>query len=346
MKQISNVSDAHLNDLICKLADRLRVEEPMVLPYSDFTDMLADLLCHVADGRERLVVAGHATPDVQIAADRAGMQVTEVIGASPFVHHSEDLLEVIRKDSIVYIANPNWVSGANYSTLDLERIAAALSEGTLFIDEKYFDYYGITGLNLLQKYAHVIVLRSLTAGFSIGSDDSGILISSPGFVRGIKGMFGWSRLSTTMHRILSTTLVNMDIAEKRLHEVRDESLRLATELTRLGIQNRITATDFLLLRVADPKRVGNHLAAHKTPVENLDGYPEMKQYMRYRVQSPLSNDRFLTAASRMPKELYHLKDLDRRAVMFHRAPSEATSSAGSEVYDRSKPGALQTISES
>ena len=346
MKLISTASDAHLNDLIRKLADRLKAGEPMVLPYSDFTDMLTDLLGHVADGRERLVVAGHATPDVQIAADRAGMQVTEVLGVSPFVHHNEDLLEVIRKDSIVYIANPNWVSGANYSALDLERIAGALTEGTLFIDEKYFDYYGITGLNLLQKHAQVIVLRSLTAGFSIGSDDSGILISSPGFVRGIKGVFGWSRLSTTMHRILSTTLVNMDIAEKRLREVRDESLRLATELTRLGIQNRITATDFLLLRVADPKRVGNHMAAHKTPVENLDGYPEMKHYMRYRVQSPLSNDRFLTAASRMPKEFYHLKDLDRRAVMFHRASAGDPQPESGEVLDRGAVEVLQTTNQS
>jgi len=45
--------------------------------------------------------------------------------------------------------------------------------------------------------------------------------------------------------------------------------------------------------------------------------------MRYRVQSPLSNDRFLTAASRMPREIFYLKELDRRAVMFHRTASSS-----------------------
>jgi histidinol-phosphate aminotransferase len=307
----------------------------MLLPYSDFTEMLTDMLGHVAEDRDRLVVAGHATPEVQIAADRAGMQAVETIGRSPFVAHPEDLLDSVRTDSIVYLANPNPVTGVNYSGRALQRVAEALPAGALLLDEKYFDYYGITGLGLIENHPRVMVLRSFTAGFGIGSDDSGLLIAAPTFVRSVRSVYGWSQLSSTLCRMVATSLLSDDAARKRLAEVRDESLRVATELTRQGVQNRITATDFLLLRVADPKQVGNHLAAHNAPVENLDGYPGLKHYMRYRIQWPLSNDRFLRAFSRMPREYYHLNDLDKRAVMFHRAatPSAGTVKQGA-VVDR------------
>jgi hypothetical protein len=136
-----------------------------------------------------------------------------------------------------------------------------------------------------------------------------------------KESFEWDQMSTTMFRMLDTVLINETLASQRLAEVHEESLRIAHNLTQLGVQNRITATDFLLLRVADPVRVGNHLASFGCPVENLDGYPELKNYLRYRIQSPLSNDNILTGFRRMPPDYYKMDDLDKRAIMFHR-PAE------------------------
>jgi hypothetical protein len=72
------------------------------------------------------------------------------------------------------------------------------------------------------------------------------------------------------------------------------------------------------MRVADPSRVGNALARYGTPVENLEGYPGLENYVRYVIQSPMSNDRLLSAFERMPSEYYRMDDIDDRSVMFHR----------------------------
>jgi len=56
----------------------------------------------------------------------------------------------------------------------------------------------------------------------------------------------------------------------------------------------------------------------------------MKNYVKYRVQSLYSNDRFLDAFNRMPAEFYKMKDIDRRAVVFHRQEAEAESDSVSE----------------
>jgi hypothetical protein len=105
-------------------------------------------------------------------------------------------------------------------------------------------------------------------------------------------------------------------------------------LTRQGVQNRITATDFLLMRVADPARVGNFLAKHGTPIENLRGYPGLDNYVRYVIQSPLSNDRLLNAFQRMPADYYKMDDIDKRGVMLRRSAEKQVDDQIPEANNR------------
>jgi hypothetical protein len=71
----------------------------------------------------------------------------------------------------------------------------------------------------------------------------------------------------------------------------------------MEVRSRITATDALLIRVTNVAQVGNILARYRIPFENLDGYPRLNGFLKYRIQSPLSNDKCLEAFSRMPAEL-------------------------------------------
>lgn len=336
MNRIKTVTRTSLDDLLEKLSLKLGIRTSMLVPFTDHTDLMTSLLGHIAGDQEKLLVAGHASPDIAIAADRAGLKTVEVLGASPFVNHAEDILEALdSENNIVYLANPNWVTGSDYAFDQLSQIAEALADGWLIIDEKYHDFYGISGLPLLEHSEQMVITRSVSAGFSIGSDNSGCLAGSPRFIERFKDTFDWSRISSTMFRLFDTVLVNGQAAAKRLAEVHNESLRLVNELTKIGVQNRITATDFLLLRVADPKRVGNSLAGFGTPVENLEGYPELANYVRYRIQSPLSNENLLAAFRRMPSDYYKMDTVDKRTVMFHRPQESVGNEAGKSTPRRS-----------
>lgn len=331
MNRISTVSSSSLDKLLTKLGRRIAADGSAVIPFTDYTEMLTALLSQASGHQTTLYVAGHASPEVILAADRAGLKMVEVLGASPFVNHAEDIIDALEsEENIVYLANPNWVTGSSFSFPQLNQVAQALGKGTLILDEKYHDFYGITGLPLFESHDRTVIIRSLSAGFSIGSDGSGFLAGATGtasatsLIEQFKASFAWSEMSTTMFRLLDTVLANESLASKRLAELHEESLRIAHSLTELGVQNRITATDFLLLRVADPVRVGNHLASFGCPVENLDGYPDLANYVRYRIQSLLSNDNFIADFRRMPAEYYKMDDFDKRAIMFHR-PGETDS---------------------
>lgn len=329
MEIIRTVSRDSVDDLLARLGSRLGVDSSTITPFTDHCDMMTALLNFATEDQTELLIAGHVTPDMAIAADRAELKVVEILGASPFVSHPEDILESTTTGrEIVYLANPNWVTGSSYSFAHLDRIARAVPDGMLILDEKYFDYYGISGLSLIEQHEQVVVIRSLTAGFGIGSDHSGYIAGTQHFANRFRDEFPWSRMTTTMYNLITTTQANDGIASERLSQVHDEALRIAHELNQLKVQNRITATDFLLLRVADPKAVGNRLAAAGAPVENLEGYPGLDNYMRYRIQSPLSNDTFLTAFGRMPAEHFKMDNIDKRAMMFNRPKEKSAESEG------------------
>lgn len=341
MTGFSRISAENLTELTQRLSAAVNVHPASILPFVDAQETITAFLSYIGRTDNRLVVAGHASPEVEIAADRAGMAVQEAIGFSPFVGHADDALEAITSNSdIVYMANPNMVTGCNYSLRDIDRIAARIPEGKLIVDERFFDFYGISAVSLLETYTHVVVMRSLTAGFGLDADTSGYLIGSRGLISGFRDVFRTNTISKTLFRILTTTLASEDARTTRLTMIHDESLRVANRLTQLGVQNRITAADFILLRVADPTRVGNYLAKYGVAVTNLDGYPELKNYMRYRLQSPLSNDNLLDALRRMPKEHFHLTSIDKRAVLFRKPAGddeiETEAASPGEAFERSR----------
>jgi histidinol-phosphate aminotransferase len=346
MDRISTATRDSLEEFLEQLARELDVDSSTLIPFTDFTEMMTALLQHVGQRETRLLISGHASPDVAIAAERAGLEAIEALGASPFVNHPEDTLHAVDSPkSLIYLANPNRITGSNHSLHHVSRIAQSIPDGLLILDEKYYDYYGITALPLLEQYDNILVIRSLTAGFSISSDDSGCLVGSAGFMAGLRNFYQWSRITTTMLRLLSKSLSSGAEASKRVAQVHDESLRLANELHRMGVQNRITSADFLLLRVADTKRVANSLTGNGAPVDNLESYPDLQNYLRYCIQSPLSNDNLLSMFRRMPSEYYRMDEIDKQAVMFHRPGESPHDYTPTRVSSRLQPLATKSKRE-
>ncbi len=304
-----------VEEIVDRIAKTLEISPAMVLPFVDSTDCLAELLHHVEPVNGRILAAGHVTPDVALAAHRAKVEMKEILGASPFCGDLESLLrEVISEYDVIYLANPSRITGANFSLADLEAMAKAVPSGRLIIDEYYFDFYGITGIALIKQYSNVVVLRSFTAAFGIGSAESGYLVAAPATVVQLQKSLPPESVSMTLYRIITTVIENAANQTKRLTALHDESLRLATVLTRLGVQCRLTATDFLLMRVASPTEVGNYLGRFRAPIEDLSGYPEMGNYIRYKLQSEFSNNNLLKGFEKIPPGCYKMSTPDRRAV--------------------------------
>jgi len=351
MSNSLRINNEMMNYLVGKLANISRVDRDMVFPFVNFTDLMEHLFRSLDknDGVS-LIVSGHVSPAVAIAADRAHLSLREILGVSPFTGDPESTVnETTGANEIIYVANPNRVTGANYGLAELEILAEAVPDGALVIDEHYFDYYGITGLSLLERFDNVVIIRSLTASFGLGSDESGFVVAASEKINNLKESYGREKISGTNYKIITTCLISRDAIEMRLKLLHDESLRIAKGLNRLKVQNRITATDFMLLRVADPARVGNFLSRSKIEVENLDGYPELKNYIRYEIQSEMTNNLFLSTFGKMPVEFYRMDNLDRRMIHLRKAGQNVRKtedmSPVDEVFNRGSVNNKDKITE-
>jgi len=315
METLPTFGRIEADDLVSRLAEQNRIAPAMIQPFADFSVFLTDLLRTCYQPGCRLLAAGHVEPAVEIAADRAEIPLIENIGPSPFQGDIAVVLDAVKSPrDIIFVSNPNRVTGANYSTADLQRLSDAVPDGALIVDECYHDFFLITALPLIDSPRDLVVLRSFMPPRGLRATDSGYAVARPGLIATLNETAPTGGWSAKFLRAVRQALATDYAPGPDVREVHDESLRLALGLNRLGVQCRLTATDFILLRVADPVRVGNELTRDRVPIENLDGYPAMKNYLRYRVQSRLSNDGLLEAFGRMDPEAFRMRTIDRRAL--------------------------------
>lgn len=317
----SRINDAELvrEDLAGAAARMTGVSSKRIFPYGELSEFLEEFLKMLGHPESTLVCAGLVTPEIAMAADKAGLELIEAAGESPFTVDPHTVASTVASDhDVVYVANPNRVSGACLNVKNLATVANAVPHGYLIVDENLFDYSGISGLSLLEDRPNVIILRSFTAPFGIYSSEAGFAIAGERLVAGMKESNCFQSVSRAIREVIVTAIQSGEAAVSRRQEIHDESLRIAVALTHLGAQCRLSATDFLLVRVASPKDAGNFLVANKISVENLDGYPGMRNYLRYRLSSRKSNDRLLETFNKMPDQYVRMPGFDRRAVSLHR----------------------------
>ncbi len=338
MSVVSTISDERIQSLVTAITRSTVTSPDSIIPFAEMSDAFTALFRLSHHSAAGVLVAGHADPDIALAADRAGMAVQEHLGISPFAADPDGLASLCATGrETVYVANPNRVTGSNFGRADLELLARAVPRGLLVIDEYYFDFFNISAASLLASHDNIAIVRSFTAAFGIASSQSGYIMASPGLVRRLDDFRRTQTFTVTLYRILSTTIENSEARALRVKMVNDEALRLSGELNALGVQSRISPADFLLLRVADPTRFGNALARAKIDIRNLDGYPELKNYVRYAIQSPLNNDTLLNTIRRMPLDYYRIDTIDKRLMRLRTGKQERHTEAfdSERVVERS-----------
>ena len=331
----NQINDAELvrEDLAGAAARMTGVSSEGIFPYGELSEFLEEFLKMLCGPTCTLVCAGLVTPEIAVATDRAGVKLREIPGESPFTIDPQTVSSRVESPhDVIYVANPNRVSGACLTVKSLAHLVEAVPQGYLIVDESLFDYCSITALSLLEDYQNVIILRSFTTPFGIHSSGAGFGIAGKRLVATMKAAIHLGSVSRAIRQAIVTAIESGRAAVLRRQEIHDESLRIAVALTHLGVQCRLSATDFLLVRVASPKDAGNFLVANKVPVENLDGYPGMRNYLRYRLSSRESNDRLLESFKKMPGHFVRIPGFDRRAVSLHRRKASGGEPGGKRRY--------------
>jgi len=176
------------------------------------------------------------------------MQAAEIIEIPYSEDYSLPLEELVAVDgSVTFIASPNSPSGHVVATNDLRKLASQLS-GVLVIDEAYIDFSEENALALVKEYENVIVIRTLSKGYSLAGLRLGFGVANPKLLQGLFKVKDSYNIDAIACAIGSAAITDQAYKNACVAKIKASRTQLATDLKQLGFHIWDSQANFLLAR--------------------------------------------------------------------------------------------------
>jgi len=203
--------------------------------------------------------------------------------------------------NLTLLVNPHAPSGRLISRDEISAIAAEL-KGVLLVDEAYVDFVDPALqhdlLPLLREHDNLLVLRTLSKGYSLAGLRYGYGIGSEGLIAPMLEKTRDSyNVDAIAQRLATAALHDQAHARRSWNNVRRERARMYTALSELGFTAPESQTNFLLATVpphANAAELQAQLEARGILVRYFD-QPQLDQALRITIGTPEQNDRLLNA---------------------------------------------------
>lgn len=308
MNRLDGTYNSYSDSLLGSVGTLLGLTKDKALPFTDPVKFLSEIFQSYDQITDTIHTLGWVTPDVAMAVERAGFDLNEIIPQDPF-DNLHELYQNKKSENIkiLYLSNPNRLTGSSMNINQLFSIVESLSEGLVIVDEFYFDYHGITAIPLLDLFKNLIITRSLTNKTGLTQTDLSLALGDEHLLNRYRDLN--SPVAEAMiNRNLSIDYNDRDGLNQKLKDIHSEALKIARELSNLKIQVRITPTDRLLIKVKSPKDVGNFLIRNGISIDNLHGYEMLDNILSFRIKDAQYNELLVDCFKKMPEENYMLKE--------------------------------------
>lgn len=149
--------------------------------------------------------------------------------------------------AVTLIASPNSPTGHVVSVQDLETLAGSL-KGILVIDEAYVDFANDNALHLVQKHSNVVVLRTLSKGYSLAGLRLGFAIAQPALIRDLDKVKDSYAVDAIAAQVGAAALRDQAHKNLNVEKVLRSRPILQQQLEKLGFKVWPSAANFLLVQ--------------------------------------------------------------------------------------------------
>lgn len=152
---------------------------------------------------------------------------------------------IAAQGAVTFIASPNSPSGHVVPMSDLRQLATNLN-GVLVIDEAYVDFAEETVLPLVEQFQNVIILRTLSKGYSLAGLRLGFAIAQPHLIRGLFKVRDSYSVDAIATLVGAAAMRDQDYKNECAEKVKRSREKLAIDLKQLGFKVWDSQTNFLL----------------------------------------------------------------------------------------------------
>ncbi len=269
------------------------------------------------------IIAGPTVSNIKIYADIFGVGLAMHYGPSPFSADPEGIAATLRETHrMVYIGNPNNPTGTVYTNAEIRYILDCAPTNTLvLIDETYCDSEDYSASELIRRYENLIVIKSFSNVYGLGGLPFGYILASPDNIKMIERLRTGRKSSALTLAAASAVLKDLEYINRRVEQLRDNMIFLSVRLRGLGISVRVTPSDFILIRVADPIAVQKALAREGINAADISHLRQLERYIKVPVRDDESSARLVEAFEKMSVEDYRVR-YDQPAKVILRRTAE------------------------
>ena len=267
----------------------LGVPADWILVGNGSDDLLTMIIRACSDPGRRVVYPMPTYVLYRTLAQIQGAEFVEVPYQDDYSLPVEQLIEA--QGAVTFVASPNSPSGTAASMELLDKLAAQLS-GVLVIDEAYVDFAEEDALELVKKYDNVMILRTLSKGYSIAGLRLGFGVANPVLLEGLIKVEDSYNVDAVAGAVGAAAIADQSHKNTNAQKIKNSRAQMASELKQLGFDVLPSQANFVLAR------------SHKGNAESL--YQTLKQrgiFVRYFNQPQLEDKLRITVGTPEQNEI-------------------------------------------
>ncbi|HEY9612922.1 histidinol-phosphate transaminase [Allocoleopsis sp.] len=172
-----------------------------------------------------------------------GAEFVEVPYQEDYTLPVEQLIEA--QGAVTFVASPNSPSGTVASVEQLKELATQIS-GVLAIDEAYVDFAETDALEVAKKYDNVIILRTLSKGYSLAGLRLGFGVANPALLEGLIKVKDSYNVDAVACAVGAAAIADQHHKNINAQKIKASRTQMADSLKQLGFHVLPSQANFLL----------------------------------------------------------------------------------------------------
>lgn len=189
---------------------------------------------------------------------------------------------VTKRTRLIFLCNPNNPTGQLVTPNEIRKLCSSV-DVPILVDEAYYEFCGVTALDLTGSYPNLIIVRTLSKAFGLAGIRIGYLLACEETVRLLNKVRPPNSLGVINMAIAERALRNCSYVGKyvrRINEVRDWLYRGLSSLDGLEVLPSKANFLFVRLRRGSANDLWMNLLREGIVVRNLSGNPLTENCLR------------------------------------------------------------------
>ncbi|MEZ9058050.1 histidinol-phosphate transaminase [Vibrio pelagius] len=283
-------------------------------------DLLIRTFCKPA--QDKILICSPTYAMYEFCADALAI---ETLGSPLKEDFSLDIADVIEKaklTNIVFLCSPNNPTGNVIPKSDLvEVLEGTQGKSLVVVDEAYIEFEPQTSaVNLIERYPHLVVIRTLSKAFGLAAVRCGFLLASPNVMQYVVKLIPPYPMPDCSSQIVMEAL-----SDERISVMQDATLdliqvrnRFAVQLAQFDFIEQVypSSTNFVLLKHKPEHQLFSVLAKNGIVTRNQHHEPALRHCVRISIGSQESMDEVIASLSHYQKELHQKQQAQNKEPQF------------------------------